>query len=338
MVYTLGISSISDISCKRKRALYILSRKKKMFFSDVYNIYGYIGNILHFTIQQVLKNKISQIEYFFFRENLDIEESIDRVLRKALNYSYFIVNHKVKCGFLTNSDLNEIKSRISNQIESISSELPKLLIIDSINKKIKTKVIDDEFTVIYEIVDGVLLTGKIDLLCYDEVENHLEFYEIKTGKLSSRTDANRQLKLYREIYLASKIRRNDHKIRLQLWSTNPGEKEYQGKIKNLRFDKRSELDKVKKAIVEYQKIQTRENLPPKIYINENTQKICDNCIFCMNEKEILLEIKKMDLMDYFTDNRSQNQDINKEIILKNSKSYDKPQISKGNIKILNIYL
>ena len=301
MPYTIGISAISDTSCRRKRYLYILARKNKIFLSSDSIIQAEIGKIIHLIVQYLLKNAISYIEYYYFRNNLTIEKSIEKTLRKLVEYPYFLMVQKQKKEYITKTDFSILKNEIIKQIPTIAKEAPSLLVIDDNNRKIHSKIIDDEFTVSYQIFNNILMTGKIDLVGYDQKKKNLFFIEIKTGKIHNYiTDARRQLKLYKEIYLKSKLDIPIKNIELYLWSTKPGDKEKKyGVISTWRITQLSEIKKTKEAIRAANKIEEESELPNKK--NSHFARICDYCEYCAEEKRILMNVKTIqkDILQFF---------------------------------------
>ncbi|MHA1380902.1 MAG: PD-(D/E)XK nuclease family protein [Candidatus Helarchaeota archaeon] len=290
MPYTIGISQISDTSCKRKRLLYIISRKNKHFPKGSFNSKAQAGIVIHFLIQQLLKNRISHLEYLHFRKKKKITECIKLVLLDLLEYVLFLYRIKFNKGIFTKSELNEIKTVIYDEIPTISDTLSSFLIINKDKKKIATKLIDDEFTVAYNLLEDVLLTGKIDIVCFNKQNKELEFIEIKTGSLSRIADPRRQLKLYREIFLESRFKKIISKIVLFLWSTKPGDtaKKY-AMISPVKTTRTSELKKIKNELKLAESISKQYELPP--ILNRTFTKLCNYCEYydCCDDLTLIID-------------------------------------------------
>ncbi len=277
MPYTLGVSSISERKCKRKRAIYIITRKNRVFFESSQNSYTILGTIIHNLIQSVLEEKIDYLEYFHFRQRSDLKKSITMVLEDTFQFFNFLLNQKKKYQLILKSDYNEVESQVKEQINIISEEMSKFLNIDETKKSITSKLLDDEFNVTYQILPQILLTGKIDLVGLNKTKKNVELTEIKTGNIPQVAGPRAQLKIYSEIFKKSKTTSIVRETKLFLWSTKKGNKDYSGKISDVSETQASELEKVKKEIIEFQDIKKGSFLPKSL--NRAFTETCNYCEF-----------------------------------------------------------
>lgn len=281
MHLTLGISSISESTCDRKLFVYIISRLKKKFLQEdiTPNIYMRVGKIIHTMLQITLKRLFPYIEYYYYRLNKSLEESIILTLKSTLEYWKFLLKKQIQLAILDISDYVEVIDNVNIQIPILCEQARTLIKIHG--NILKNTVIDDEFNVSFEIIPGVLLTGKIDLVCFNEKEKSFTFIELKTGKPNP-TQHNRQLRLYKEIFDTKQTK----DINLELWNTKPGstKKGFQ-KIKKLRKYKDLELKKLKLKIKNAIECKSEFDLPPPIYF-PGSEKICMYCEYCDHIKVI----------------------------------------------------
>ncbi len=280
MHFTLGISSISENTCERKLYIYIISRLMKRFLQEeAPNIYMRIGKIIHTLLPITFKKLFPYIEYYYYRLKKSLEESIGLAFKFVLDYWIFLLKTQINFNILEKSEYAEVMDNINVQLPILIEHAKSL--IDVNNDNLINSVIDDEFNVSYEILPGVLLTGKIDLVCFSQEINEFLFIELKTGRPSP-TKHNRQLRLYKELF----DEKQEKDINLELWNTKPGSPQsgFQ-KIKKLRKYKDSELNKLKIKIRKAIKCKNVEDLPPTIYF-PGSERICFFCDYCDHSKVI----------------------------------------------------
>lgn len=280
MHFTLGISSISEVTCDRKLYIYIISRLMKRFLQEeAPNIYMRIGKIIHTILQITFKRLFPYIEYYYYRLNKSLEESISLAFNFVLDYWIFLLKKQIKTDILEKSEYVDVMDNINLQLPILVEQAKSLIYIT--NNNLKNSVIDDEFNVSYEILSGILLTGKIDLVCFNQKDNKFLFIELKTGKPSP-TKHNRQLRLYKEIF----DKKQEKNINLELWNTKPGslQRGFQ-KIKQLRKYKDSELSKLEFKIDKATNCKNIEDLPSTIDF-PGSEKICMFCEYCDHLKVI----------------------------------------------------
>ncbi len=281
MHFTLGISNISEATCDRKLIIYIISRLKKEFIPEEENpnVYMRIGKILHTILQITFKRIFSHIEFYYYRLNKSLEESIRLAFGFVLDYWKYLLKIYLKSNILEKSEYAELIDNINMQLPILVEHAKSLIYVR--NNFLENSVIDDEFNVTYQIIPGVLLTGKIDLVCFNQKDYNFYFIELKTGKPSP-TKHNRQLRLYKEIFNEKQAK----DINLELWNTKPGspQRGFQ-KIKRLRKYKDSELSKIKSKIIEAINCKNIEDLPSIIDF-PSSEKICMFCEYCNHLKVI----------------------------------------------------
>lgn len=156
------------------------------------------------------------------------------------------------------------------------------------NNSLHTDVVDDEFDVSYEISNGIILTGKVDLVCYNYSKKEVKFIELKTGKPYS-TEHNRQLRLYGEIF--NKNYSNSGLIlNLELWNSKSGDpKDGFSKIKPLQKYEKKEIDVLNTKLQKYLKCDSENQLPSKLNFI-GSEKICNNCSFCTNVVQLFPDL------------------------------------------------
>lgn len=285
--FSLAISLISNDSCERKLFLYIKSCERKIFPSNEENKYMITGKVLHSMFQLAIKEYFAIIEYYHFREKKSISESLEKVFSLIFNSWRKKLLKKVRLDLLSKGDFTEIIDQIQNQIPFLA-ELCATLIIKE-NNLLKIAAIDDEFNVSYEIIPGVLLTGKVDLVAYDYRRKSIKFIELKTGKPRSNPD-RRQLQLYGEIFKKNYPSMN--KIELELWNSKSGEKSKGfSKITKLRKYKGSKLDNFQNLLLRALRCTKAYQLPSEINF-PGSDKICKYCTYCESVHELFPESKK----------------------------------------------
>lgn len=340
MPFRLGISSLSDISCKRKRSCYVLSRKKGIDIdefdnSERFNTFGQLGKIIHLIIQLTLKTYSNYIEYLYYRKKFPLEQAIEKAAEKIFNYFSFLLEKRLELEDISETNYIDILNEFRNQNKCFSSKLNKFLILNDKNQKIETKIIDNEFDVSYEILPGILITGKIDLVSFDKQEIKLEIVEIKTGKTTRIADHRRQLKLYKEIF----EKNQDVNLNIWLWNTKLGAKEnHYNTISPVKTTKRSELDKIKEFIRATLKIKNQNDLDPELNKHFAGEK-CEYCLYCKNLNKILPPTYQASIIS-FSKSNTEKKDIKiQNYETNNEKDYRLPENNKFvNIKLLKDFL
>lgn len=340
MPFRLGISSLSDISCKRKRSCYVLSRKKGIDINEfdnreMFNTFAQLGKTIHLIIQLTLKNYSNYIEYLYFRKKFPLKQAIEKTAEKLFKYFSFLLEKRLELDDISETNYIEILNEFRNQNKCFSSKLDKFLILNDKKQKIETKIIDNEFGVSYEILPGILLTGKIDLVSFDKQEIKLEIIEIKTGKTTRIADHRRQLKLYKEIF----EKNQDVNINIWLWNTKIGAKEnHYCSISPVKTTRRSELDKIKEFIRTTLTIKNQNDLDPELNRYFAGEK-CAYCLYCKNLNKILPPIYQASLNSFFKSNMEKKDRIIQNYETNNEKDYRLPENNKFvNIKLLKDFL
>lgn len=341
MPFRLGISSLSDIKCKRKRSCYVLSRRKGIDINELdnkerFSTFAELGKIVHLIIQLILKNYTQDIEYLYFRKKNSLKQAIEKTAEKIFKYFIFILEKRLDLGdIISETNYIDILNEFKNQNKCFSSQLSKFLILNDKEKKIETIVIDDEFDVSYEILPGILLAGKIDLVSFNRQELKLEFIEIKTGKTSRIADHRRQLKLYKEIF----EKNQNVEVRIWLWNTKLGAKEnHYCTLSPVKTTKISELNKIKKYLRTTININNQNDLDPelnKLYAGE----ICKYCIYCKKLNTILPPIIQGSLNSFFKNQTAKRKvKISEKYNANDEKEYNSSENNRfKNIKLLKHY-
>ena len=212
----LAVTRIINFNCPKKNIMELLIQylsipqipeTKKVFL---------LGNIVHKIFQLVLKYRISQIEYLYFskyKEKKNIESIIYEVFEDV--FSAFQEIYEFKFSNKDTEYSRKTLESVFNSIFSILKELSKLSskLLEIQENKIISYVIDDELEVRYEYPKyNVIISGKIDLITYNQKLNKVSLIELKTGM--EYDDHLSQILIYGEI-LKSKY--DDLEIQLEIW-------------------------------------------------------------------------------------------------------------------------
>ena len=339
MHFNLGISALSNTSCKRKRCCYIISRKKGFFFDDEsqkdrFGVFGELGKIVHFIIQHLSKYFTDYLEYYYYRKRLPLAEAVGESADIIFDYFAFLLKTRVILGDITNSNYVDIYNYYNDQRDCFKKKFEILIQMDDLKQKIHSKIIDDEFEVSIEICPNIICVGKIDLVGFDDRKRCLEIYEIKTGSPKNKiADHRRQLKLYKEFFEKTR----NVSLKIWLWNTKPGpEDDYFGTITQVKTTKTSELKKIKEFVKYALNIKNREQLPPEK--NRNFTSMCDYCFYCDNLDVILPKKIQSTLfsLQKIKSSELKTSDINYEMFVKSLKFNNSDKIN--NIKLLTDYL
>lgn len=215
---------------------------------------------------------------------MTIQESIEATLNYCLEYWDYLLQERVKSRLLEPGEYSEILTEVRSQITILAEHCETL--INQSGGEIGCIVIDDEFQISYEILPGILIVGKIDLVCFKKFERELKFIEYKTGKPKPTQD-NRQIRLYNEIF----NKKQNRDVTLEVWNSKLGMKSKGfAKIKTLKRYKDPELGKLREIIKRVLRCKTMDDLPNKIHFS-GSERICEYCDYCDLLNQLLKTIK-----------------------------------------------
>ncbi len=203
----LGVTQVSDFECPRRAILALLLTRAGLTQDITPSKAMLQGNILHNITQDLFRYYFDYVQYFVFRKNDSLNDALERSLDFLMDGWRELLVSQSHDGLNRNSRLLAIQGA-EDQLHNLAN-IARHAVFQK-EESLDSYVVSNEYRVVSNIDDIVILRGRIDLLLYQD--NKLKVIEIKTG--SERSSDYIQVQLYGD--MLSEVY-HDQDITMELW-------------------------------------------------------------------------------------------------------------------------